>query len=182
MLYPIHLLHMLYRAVVAILATNIDKWGTQYFVEVTIAANLAFFAVEKFRSHVQWAKNLAVAITAATTIQLIDQAEQAGFANFFCKVRASLRSGHTCAWVLCKTLAFISATYAGVILYFDGESCSYYFLLLYPVTIYLVLTGAGVVVLWCGCWIILRCGSVTVTKLSVKDIREQLNKLPKLDD
>jgi len=152
-------------------------WGSADFVELTIALNIAFFAIEKVRRRVGFAKSKAVELLAITKLQIDDQAEKDGITSLLSKIAFFAARCHRRVWATCRALGYFLAGVGGLILYFGAVPNSYYFLLLYSPAFYLTATFSALLCLRGICFCMSKTAGIKPTKLSLQEIQIETDSL-----
>src|SRR4051812_5479508 len=99
-----------------------DKWGTQYFVEITIGVNIAVFTIEQLGEYAavirRWAKDKIL----GAKLNWLDQQQAAGAAMLTHQCFHGMTRCHPYVWWTCKLSAYWCAAYGLLVLYRDDAA------------------------------------------------------------
>ena len=144
---------MLPQFLTEILEFHKDKWGTQYFVELTIGINVAVFTIDRLDEYASMVRRWAKGRVWGAELNRLDQKQASEAESFSMRCFYCVSKCHGVVWWTCKVSAYLCAIFGMILLYIDAGADSYFIFLLSPTIGYFFLLFLGVLSITFVAWI-----------------------------
>jgi len=153
-----------------------EKCGGSSFIELSTGVNLAFIAWDQFQRRLQYFEVQGRNLTAQAMTWLLEETHEEHVKAFFKKIQKPLESSFRVTWHFCYILGWL-AVISGFVMLFFNWSCSYDWLILSPIALYLSICILFYFGFWLVCKITCKFANVVFGSWTAKVEKAAISKI-----